>query len=405
MDNLKNSTILIVDDTPENIDILVDILSDYNKTVAIDGEDALETIFENELPDLILLDVMMPKMDGFEVCRYLRLHDKTKDIPIIFLTAKTNEEDIIQGFEAGGQDYVAKPFYPSELLARVSTQLLLKQKRDELRKINATLEDKVLQRTQDLLKAKNRAEESDRLKSEFLSSMTHEIRTPLNAICGFSKVIAESVDDPDLVSYSNLIQSQNDLLLKLIDDIIDFAKIESNSLELDREHFDLNELILELYGQYLPDIKEGIELMPLTSDDTLTVFSDKLRIKQVFINLISNAIKFTRKGTVSFGIESISDAEVCCFVKDTGLGISKENQQVIFERFRKIDTFSQGTGLGLSIAYNIVELTTGNKLYLESEPDVGSYFHFLMPLLNNKSAYSSDAGDEMFAPSDKELTI
>ena len=117
MDNLKTSTILIVDDTPENIDILVDILSDFNKTVAIDGEDALETIFENELPDLILLDIMMPKLDGFEVCKYLRLHEKTKEIPIIFLTAKTNEEDIIQAFESGGQDYVAKPFYPSELLA------------------------------------------------------------------------------------------------------------------------------------------------------------------------------------------------------------------------------------------------------------------------------------------------
>lgn len=379
MDNLKNSTILIVDDTPENIDILVDILDDYNKTVAINGEDALETIFRNELPDLILLDVMMPKMDGYEVCRYLRLHEKTKDIPIIFLTAKTNEEDVIQGFEAGGQDYVAKPFHPSELLARVSTQLLLKQKRDELRKINATLEDKVLQRTQDLLKAKNRAEESDRLKSEFLSSMTHEIRTPLNAICGFSKVIAESVDDPDLVSYSNLIQGQNDLLLKLIDDIIDFAKIESNSLELVRENFDLNELILELYGQFLPDVNEGIKLVPITTDNILTVCSDKRRIKQIFINLLSNAIKFTRQGTINFGFKTTIDKGVNCFVKDTGLGISRENQQLIFERFRKIDTFTQGTGLGLSIAYNIVELTTGNKLHLESEPDVGSHFYFIIP--------------------------
>lgn len=379
MDNLKTSTILIVDDTPENIDILVEILSDFNKTVAIDGENALETIFENELPDLILMDVMMPKLDGFEVCRYLRLHQKTKDIPIIFLTAKTNEDDIIQAFESGGQDYVAKPFYPSELLARVNTQLLLKERRDELREINATLEDKVKERTQDLLKAKDRAEESDRLKSEFLALMSHEIRTPLNAICGFSKVIAESVDDPDLLSYSNLIQSQNDLLLKLIDDMIDFAKIESNSLELARENFDLNALILDLYGEFLPDITEGIKLTPIISDEAFTVYSDQLRIKQVFINLISNAIKFTRKGTISFGVENIAGRGIRCFVNDTGLGISKENQQLIFERFRKIDTFSQGTGLGLSIANNIVELTTGDKLHLESEIDVGSHFYFTIP--------------------------
>jgi len=379
MDKLKLRNILIVDDTPENIDILVDILSDFNKTVAIDGENALETIFENELPDLILMDVMMPKMDGFEVCRYLRLHQKTKDIPVIFLTAKTNEEDIIQAFESGGQDYVAKPFYPSELLARVNTQLLLKERRDKLREINATLEYKVKERTQDLIVAKDRAEESDRLKSEFLALMSHEIRTPLNAICGFSKVIAESVDDPDLLSYSNLIQSQNDLLLKLIDDMIDFAKIESNSLDLVRENFDLNALILDLYGEFLPDITEGVEFTPLISDDTFNVYSDKLRIKQVFGNLLSNAIKFTKKGTISFGIEMTEDRGIRLFVKDTGLGISRENQKLIFERFRKVDTFSQGTGLGLSIANNIVELTTGDQLHLESEIDKGSHFYFTIP--------------------------
>jgi len=379
MEKLKLRNILIVDDTPENIDILVDILSDFNKTVAIDGENALETIFENELPDLILMDVMMPKMDGFEVCRYLRLHQKTKDIPVIFLTAKTNEEDIIQAFESGGQDYVAKPFYPSELLARVNTQLLLKERRDKLREINATLEYKVKERTQDLIVAKDRAEESDRLKSEFLALMSHEIRTPLNAICGFSKVIAESVDDPDLLSYSNLIQNQNDLLLKLIDDMIDFAKIESNSLELVRENFDLNALILDIYGEFLPDITEGVEFTPLISDDTFNVYSDKLRIKQVFGNLLSNAIKFTKKGTISFGIETTEDRGIRLFVKDTGLGISIENQKLIFERFRKVDTFSQGTGLGLSIANNIVELTTGDTLHLESEIDVGSHFYFTIP--------------------------
>jgi CheY-like chemotaxis protein len=149
MKELFENTILIVDDTPVNIDILVELLDDFEKQIAINGADALETAFENP-PDLILLDIMMPEMDGYEVCERLRANERTKNIPVIFLTAKTQKEDIVKGFKAGGQDYVTKPFDAHELLERVKTQLELKTQREILKNMNNILEEKVQERTAQL---------------------------------------------------------------------------------------------------------------------------------------------------------------------------------------------------------------------------------------------------------------
>ena len=140
MKEFQDNTILIVDDTPENIDILVELLEDFDKKVAINGEDALETAWEDEAPDLILLDIMMPEMDGYEVCQRLRSDDRTKEVPVIFLTAKAMKEDIIHGFEVGGQDYITKPFDARELMERVKTQLELKNQREILKDMNNIIE-------------------------------------------------------------------------------------------------------------------------------------------------------------------------------------------------------------------------------------------------------------------------
>lgn len=378
MKPLTNSTILIVDDTPENIDILVDLLEDYDKKVAIDGLDALETVHSGELPDLILLDIMMPEMDGYEVCRKLREEEKTKDIPVIFLTAKTQKQDIIKGFEAGGQDYVTKPFDATELLHRVNTQLLLKKQRDELNELNEKLEEKVKERTFELNVAKEKAEESDRLKSEFISSISHEIRTPLNAVVGFSSFIAEANEDPTLEEYSTYINKQTELLLKLVTDIVDFAKLESKSIQMKYEAVDVNDILEEQYFLFKDTVESGVDFKYEKLEENNIILTDRFHLGQILMNLLSNAIKFTKEGAILFGAKPIQNNEIEFYVKDTGLGIPPNEHTLIFERFYKLNFVIQGVGLGLAIVKNILEIMNGH-IKLESEPGKGSLFSFTIP--------------------------
>ena len=232
---------------------------------------------------------------------------------------------------------------------------------------------------QDLKQALKKAKESDKLKSAFLASMSHEIRTPLNAIIGFSTIIAEAVNDPELSDFSTMMIKQNDLLLKLVNDILEFAKIESGSLDISSERFDLSELIDELHKEVKTELEPGKELFFNKDPEVLFVVSDRDRIKQVFYNLIINAIKFTQKGSISFGYEFINNSKLICYVKDTGIGIPNSQLNNIFERFVKLDVFTQGTGLGLPISKNIIELL-GGKIWVNSSPNRGSEFYFTFPI-------------------------
>ncbi|MRT91877.1 ATP-binding protein [Ancylomarina sp. 16SWW S1-10-2] len=236
---------------------------------------------------------------------------------------------------------------------------------------------------EDLKIALEKAQESDRLKTAFLASMSHEIRTPLNAIVGFSTLIAEESEDLKLLDLSDTIHNQNDLLLQLIDDLIDFSKVEAGILDFDNKLFDINKIIIELSLIFNTKCHKDVELIAKSSFDSFIVSSDELRVRQIFSNLISNAIKFTRKGNISFGYEVVDNSEIRCFVRDTGIGVPIDKQNEIFERFTKLDAFSQGTGLGLSIVKNIVELMNG-EIWLESEPGKGSCFYFKIPSLIQK---------------------
>ncbi len=291
--------------------------------------------------------------------------------------------------------------YNSERLERSDfhqKQTLSKQK-TEIANYSESLEEEVRRRTkqidlrtesllseiknrkhteQKLMDALMKAEESDRLKSEFLASMNHEIRTPLNAICGFSTIIAETVEDPELIEFSKVVLKQNNLLLKLINDLIDFAKLESGSLDLVLEDFDINDILDELYIQFAPECHADLRLEKYKAKEAVIIHSDRLRVKQIFANLLSNALKFTTKGVVEFGIKTNAYGEQMCFVKDTGIGISKENLELIMERFSKIDNFSQGSGLGLSIVDKLLPLVS-SKLVIESNQGVGSNFYFGIP--------------------------
>lgn len=241
-----------------------------------------------------------------------------------------------------------------------------------------TAEKEIRRKNEELLIAKERAEKSDRLKSEFLASISHEIRTPLNAIVGFSNIIAEESKNEQFKKFSKIIHNQNEALLQIVNDILDFSQFEVGAVEIQNQKFDINSVVEEIYSLYKHKCPAQVELIAKTTSKPIIVNSDQRRLTQIFNNLISNALKFTEKGQIIFGFEEKENSKIIGFVKDTGIGIKKERQAEIFESFTKLDKFSQGTGLGLSIVKSIIK-TLGGAIWLESEYEKGSKFYFKIP--------------------------
>ena len=241
---------------------------------------------------------------------------------------------------------------------------------------------------EELRVAKDKAEHLDRLKSAFLANMSHEIRTPLNAIVGFSRLmtIADNAEDEKL--YSDIINQNSEILLQLINDILDLAKIEAGTLEYIRYPMDLGELCRNVYEMHKDRVQTGVVLILDNKDTSLIINEDQNRIMQVVTNLITNAIKFTFKGEIRFGFE-VREEYIDFYVKDTGMGISEEKIKMIFERFVKLNTFVQGTGLGLAICRVIVE-KLGGEITAESKLNEGSTFRFTIPYKAGKKCPESE---------------
>ncbi len=238
---------------------------------------------------------------------------------------------------------------------------------------------------QELKQAKIKAEEADRLKSAFLANMSHEIRTPMNAIMGFADLLGrESITQSDKDSYISIIKNSSNTLLNLINDIIDLSKIEVGQITMNKIDFNINQIMLELYSTYSSMAKKNIQLNFKNADENFptNIHSDPFRFKQVMINLLDNAFKFTEKGGITFGFNRSDDLNIVFFVKDTGIGIPVDKQDIIFDRFRKLEEASvklyRGTGLGLTISKKLIQLLDGD-LWLESEIGKGSTFYFKLP--------------------------
>lgn len=242
-----------------------------------------------------------------------------------------------------------------------------------------------------LTEAKKKAEESDNLKSAFLANVSHEIRTPLNSIVGFSSLLSESgLDEETRNSYIDLIESNTESLLVLIDEIIDLSKIEAQQLTIRKQDFSIDVLLRELvqifnHGHKNSEIE--LRMSKISDEKELFVFSDRVRVKQVFINLLSNAFKFTDRGYIEFGYFELEHDKIQLFVRDTGIGIKEEHQNIIFDRFRKLNTEGnkvyRGTGLGLSITKKLVELL-GGQISIHSTPGEGTVFFFTVDGLDLK---------------------
>lgn len=278
----------------------------------------------------------------------------------------------------------------------------------ELFKHRNQLETLVEERTSELMEAKDKAEESDRLKSSFLANLSHEIRTPLNAILGFSSLLGDkAISDQEREEYNGIIQGSSSSLLDLISDILDISKIEAGQMELNLREVSLGTVIHDLVGIFDLFMRRDnvgstkpVQLKMAIGDELLRtiIMTDNLRLTQVISNLINNAIKFTSTGYIEVGCTKLPKVEMLEFyVKDTGIGIKEENQQLVFERFRKIEddksTLRRGTGLGLAISYQLVNLL-GGSMRLTSKVGEGSVFYFTIPLIKSDSPYLPVQRDE-----------
>jgi signal transduction histidine kinase len=373
--------ILIVDDRKENIAALVTLLEDMNVQIfpAGSGNEALALTLEHDFA-LALIDVQMPDMDGYETLRLMRKVEKTRFLPVIFLSAIYSEDHFkIQGIEAGAVDFITKPFNPRVLLGKVKVFLDLYNQRKLL---ETEIEQRKLAEAQ-LREAKLKAEESDRLKSAFLSNMSHEIRTPLTTIVGMAGLLAAKDYPPEKKKeISEHIDRSSEGLLTIINDILDLSKIEAGEIKIQNEPVDLKRLFRELestFGNKLKrNNKTGIELRIKIPDDTgIYPVTDKNRLRQILSNLLGNALKFTSTGYIEAGY-SKKNGFIEFYVEDTGAGIPEDKFHLIFERFQKLHDHSTGTGLGLPIVKKLVELLNG-EIHVESEVGKGSKFIFTIP--------------------------
>ncbi|MFZ1082305.1 MAG: hybrid sensor histidine kinase/response regulator [Candidatus Kryptoniota bacterium] len=369
----ERQKILAVDDAPDNLILLDKLLKrqGFDVVTASSGKECLsKTVSEH--PDLVILDVAMPEMNGFETLKYIRENEITKDIPVIILTANSKDaKSIEEGFSLGADEYLTKPIEQDELIARVRS----------------------------ILRAVKAERELEQTKADFQSMLVHDLRSPLSVIIGVLELAANGEFDRNQVEMKEFLGSALDTsqkMLGLINNILDVAKLEAGKLQLNKQPNDLNMIV----GGAVARIKvlardKGVTLSIQESHDLPICECDSAKLDQVVTNLVSNAIKFTPKdGTVTvrtytkhFGdeIPGLKGDFAALDVEDTGVGISSEEIPAIFDRYRQAKSGQaskqKGTGLGLTIVKRVTE-AHGGKIFVESSLGKGTKFTVVIPMVN-----------------------
>lgn len=410
--------ILIVDDNKNNLFALGNLINEHLSVhifTAESGATALRVLTREKI-DLIILDVQMPDMDGFETAKAIRSWRKTQHVPIVFLTAAYKTEEFQRkGFEVGAVDYLTKPIDASQLINRIKSYICfieqehthqhelehkvhertaeLQQRTAELLEANKLLKLEIIERKrieEALEYAKQAAETANISKSRFLANMSHELRTPLNAIIGYSEMLQEEAEDleqDNCIADLKKIQAAGRHLLGLINDVLDLSKIEAGKMELLLESFDLGILLDEVESTVRPLIEKRENALAVTRPDLLgNVYMDMTRLRQMLLNLLSNAAKFTEKGLIHLKVYHQTHAAkewVIFQITDNGIGMTLEQQGKLFQPFTQADASTTrrygGTGLGLTITKQFAEMM-GGYIRVESEFGEGSTFTLSLPV-------------------------
>ncbi|MGB3267545.1 MAG: response regulator [Microcoleus sp.] len=387
--------ILIVDDTPENLQVLSATLSDrgYKVRGVINGKMAIRAARSGS-PDLILLDIKMPEIDGYEVCTQLKAEPKTAEIPVIFISALDEVLDKVTAFKVGGVDYITKPFQIEEVLARIEHQLTIKRLKRQLIDRNTELQQEIIERK----KAEEAAAAASLAKSQFVANMSHELRTPLNAILGFTEVMSrDSLLSHENIENLGIINRSGQHLLELINDVLDLSKIEAGIIGLDERSFDLYQLLdtLEEMFQIKAETKNLQLRFSVDVNVPQYIKTDEKKLRVCLINLLANAMKFTKNGgsiwlrarvegkqpaasEISPNSSSAEQYLILFEVEDTGVGIAAAEIDTLFDAFVQTEAGKQaadGTGLGLTITKKFVEIM-GGEIWIDSVLGEGTSLKF-----------------------------
>ncbi|MFP4410372.1 sensor histidine kinase [Coleofasciculus sp.] len=403
MSNPQNpGYVLIVDDQPNNLRLLSTTLTEagYRVRNAISAKMALMGI-EKALPQLILLDIMMPQMDGYELCQHLKSNERTQHIPVIFLSALDNEWDKVKAFDVGGTDYITKPFHVKEVLSRVNNQLTIVRQQQHIVEQNQQLQyqnQQLQQLNAELIRSNQDLEEFARIAS-------HDLRSPLQTMKAFGQLFCQkyqSLLDDKAAHYMNRILEAGDRMEQLIQDLLNYSRVETQGEEF--EPTDCNQVVESVLANLDSVIQQQDAV--ITCEHLPIVMADGIQLVQLFQNLISNALKFCspevapeikiaaelRQKTSSLSDESAmvlpstpepTQVNEWVFrIEDNGIGMEAAYFERIFKVFQRLHTNEEypGTGIGLSICQKIVE-HHGGQIWVESSPGVGTTFYFTIPAL------------------------
>jgi len=366
-----------VDDNEGNIVVLSEILGQLKQceiTSATTGNEALKQILKQD-HQLIILDIKLPDIDGYELARILKSHKRTIDIPIIFCSAIfTAEEWIKKGFELGAIDYLVKPIKEEQLMNKIQFYLSLHEKQTELMR--------------ELMHTNKELEKQNRAKSEFLANMSHEIRTPMNGVLGMAQLLQLTELSDEQKDFVEILISSGKSLLKIINDILDFSKLEAGKVKLEAIEFSIKELVKETVIPFVVEAeKKNLQVLYNVREEISdSLIGDSYRLVQILNNLLSNALKFTHVGSVQLDVSLLrrqgSSLLLQFVVRDTGVGIPPNKVDVIFEKFTQADSTTTknfgGTGLGLTISKSLVAIMDGT-IRVESQENSGSSFILEIP--------------------------
>ena len=356
----QKTTVLVVDDNLNNLQVLLEAMDNarFRVLVAPDGESALEQL-SYSIPDVILLDVMMSGIDGFETCRRLKAEEFTRDIPVIFMTALSNTDDIVRGFELGGVDYIAKPIRIEEVLARIETHATIQRLRRRLQKEIA-------------------------LKDKFFSIIAHDLRTPLNGFLSFAKLLERfrELEPEQAEAFTKQFRESVESVFSLLENLLTWSRVQRGSIEWDPQPIEFGIIAqrnITLLKQNAVSKQIALLVTPL---EACEVQADVAMLDTVVRNLLSNAIKFTNPGGVVELIWVANEAQITVTVSDSGIGMPEGYPEEIFEigtkTQRKGTAGEQGSGLGLILCREFIK-KHGGRIWLESAEGEGTRVSFTLP--------------------------